>query len=268
MYTKNEILSALRAMEIRKGDTLMVHSSVKSVGKLEHRADDIIDALMEAVGEEGLLLTPCHTWAQMGANHNVFDPETEPSCVGALPDVFRKRPGVVRSLHPTHSVNAWGRDAAEYAAGEEKAVTPCPRNGCWGKLYDRRAKILLLGCGLNRNTFIHSVEEWADVPLRFTEQPVGFVIRTKEEDIPVQVYRHFNASCPHISENFVKLFHPFLDNGAMIKGKVGDAYCLLGDAVGMAEITLSLLKEDIQLLSDMRPVPKNWNYDGKITWSL
>ena len=119
MYNKEDLLRDLRAMGIQKGDTLMVHSSVRSVGPLENRADTIVDALMEAVGEDGLLLMPDHTWAQMGPNYTVFDPETEPSCVGVLPDVLRARENVYRSLHPTHSVVAWGRDAGEYVKGEE-----------------------------------------------------------------------------------------------------------------------------------------------------
>lgn len=260
MYTKDDLLRDLRALGIKKGDTLMVHSSVKSVGALENRADTIIDALMEAVGEEGLLLMPDHTWAQMGPNHTVFDPETEPSCVGVLPDVLRQRENVYRSLHPTHSVVAWGREAKEYIRGEENCKTPCAREGCWGRLYDRDAKILFLGCPLSKNTFIHGVEEMADVPLRFTEKPVSFSIVTHDErgTIPVEVYRHFNAKCPHISENYVKLREPFESVGAMIEGKVGDAHCYLGYAVGMAEVTLKLLRQDIQLLSDMRDLPENW----------
>lgn len=31
-------------------------------------------------------------------------PDTEEACVGLLTNLFRKRPGVVRSLHPTHSM--------------------------------------------------------------------------------------------------------------------------------------------------------------------
>lgn len=260
VYTKERLLVDLRGLGIQAGDTLMVHSSVKSVGETENRADTILDALIEAVGEEGLLLMPCHTWAQMGPQHPVFDPETEPSCVGILPDLLRRRQGVYRSLHPTHSVVAWGKDAQAYIAGEERCTTPCPRQGCWGRLYDRKAKVLFLGCPLSKNTFIHSVEEWADVPLRLTEQPVQFQIVTHDGrgTIPVAVYRHFNAKCPHISENFVKLREPFAFCGAMTEGKVGDAHCYLGDAVGMAQVTLALLRQDLQLLCDMRPLPENW----------
>lgn len=79
-----------------------------------------------------------------------------------------KRPGVACSWHPTHSVAALGRGAHEYVQGEEQWDTPCPRGGCWGKLYDLGAKILFVGRTLRSNTIIHEVEEWNGIPNRLT----------------------------------------------------------------------------------------------------
>lgn len=117
---------------------------------------------------DGLLVFPTHTWDRVGKKHPVYDSRSDPSCVGILSELFRQRPGVVRSLHPTHSVAALGKDAADYTAGEEHATTPLPRSGCWGKLLDRDATILFLGCSLRSNTFIHGVEEWAAIPDRIS----------------------------------------------------------------------------------------------------
>ena len=99
----------------------------------------------------------------------IFDPMTEPSCVGILTNLFMKRPGVFRSLHPTHSIAAFGKGAEDYIQGEEKVDTPCHRNGCWGKLYDLGAKILFVGCTLRSNTILHGVEEWNQIPMRLTD---------------------------------------------------------------------------------------------------
>ena len=104
-YTKEQLLQQLRDMGIKSTDNLLVHSSMKSLGPVQGGADTVLDALMEAV-PEGLLILPTHTWKQMCAEYSFFDPETEPVCVGILPELFRKRPGVVRSLHPTHSMAA------------------------------------------------------------------------------------------------------------------------------------------------------------------
>ena len=158
MYTKSDLLRDLAAMNIDPNGTLLVHSSVKAVGAVEGGAEAILDALCDYM-QNGLLILPTHTWRQMNETYTVFDSRTEPSCVGALTNLFMKRDGVVRSLHPTHSVAARGADAESYTAGEELTTTPCARNGCWGKLYDRRAQILFLGCSLKSNTYLHGVEE-------------------------------------------------------------------------------------------------------------
>ena len=76
---------------------------------------------------------------------------------------------MIRSLHPTHSVAALGKDAKVFTEGNEKFDTPCARGSSWGKLLDRQAKILLVGVDLKRNTFIHGIEEWMDIPGRLSE---------------------------------------------------------------------------------------------------
>ncbi len=142
-YTKEELKSCLQKMGLTGNEAIMVHSSMKSIGEVEGGADTVVDALMEYFAE-GLLMTPTHTWAQMSREYNVFDPATEKACVGIIPNVFMKREGVVRSLHPTHSIAAYGKDARQYIVGEENATSPCPPGGCWDRLKDINAKINLI----------------------------------------------------------------------------------------------------------------------------
>jgi len=151
MYSKEDLKRQIAAMGIQPWDTLLVHSSMKTIGPVEGGADTVLDAFCEYLAE-GLLVLPTHTWDRLSGEYSVFDVENEPSCVGLLTNLFRKRPGVLRSWHPTHSVAAFGRGAEEFIAGEEKFDTPCAREGCYGKLYDRRAKVLFLGVDLTRNT--------------------------------------------------------------------------------------------------------------------
>lgn len=129
MYTKQDLKNQLQEMGLQPTDAVMIHSSMKAIGEVEGGADTALDALMEYFAQ-GLLMMPAHTWAQMNAQYNVFDPAKEPACVGFLPNLFLKRPGVVRSLHPTHSMAAYGPAAADYVAGEENCTTPCAKDGC------------------------------------------------------------------------------------------------------------------------------------------
>jgi aminoglycoside 3-N-acetyltransferase len=104
---KTDLIHHLADMGIKQNDTLLIHSSMKSIGEVENGADEVLDACIEYM-EGGLLVFPTHTWAQMNETYNVFNPLTEPSCIGILTNLFLKRPGVVRSWHPTHSVAVLG----------------------------------------------------------------------------------------------------------------------------------------------------------------
>lgn len=251
MYTKQHLLEHLAALGVNQHGTLLVHSSMKAIGDVEGGADTVLDALCEYM-QNGLLILPTHTWRQMNETYTVFDSRTEPSCVGVLTNLFMKRDGVVRSLHPTHSVAALGDDAETYTAGEEFTRTPCPRDGCWGKLYDRKAQILFLGCSLKSNTYLHGVEEWIDTPNRLKATAQDFTVIDRDGvSYTVPQYRHHTEN-PVVdpSEHYDKMEPIFVMGGALTYGTFGDAKCIVGDAVKMADLTIPYLQRDPHLFDD------------------
>lgn len=258
MYTKNNLINDLKNMGLKPTDTIMVHSSMKAIGPVEGGADTVVDAFMEYF-KDGLFMTPTHTWAQMSAEYSLFDPKEEPACVGIIPNIFRQREGVVRSLHPTHSIAAYGPRAVVYIEGEDEITTPCQPGGCWSRLLDEDAKILMLGCTHIRNTFIHAVEEMLDVPERLTEKPVDFQIKMPDGSIKeVSVHRHYNRHTEHISEEYDKLMQAYYDCGAAKLVKFGDADCILCEARGLYEVTKKVLSHEINCLIDRKEIPKEW----------
>ena len=257
-YTKEQLVQQLRSMGIKATDSLLVHSSMKSVGEVQGGADTLIDALMEAVSE-GMLMMPAHTWKQMSTEYSLFDPQTEPVCVGIIPELFRKRPGVVRSLHPTHSMAVYGQGAEEYMKGEEERTTPCAPEGCWGRLKNVKAKILLIGVTHARNTYIHSIEESYDVPERFTDEPVRFQIKLPDDSVKnVDMYRHYNKKEAHISEMYDKMEAGYEQTGAAKKVRLGDAQCILCDAEKLYEVTGRILTKEVNCFIDRESIPKEW----------
>ena len=64
MFTKNDLLQQLRQMPIDEKGTIIVHSSMKSMGEVEGGASTVLDTFIEFM-EEGLLVFPTHTWATM-----------------------------------------------------------------------------------------------------------------------------------------------------------------------------------------------------------
>ena len=258
MYTKQDLIDSIIRIGVLPSDTLLVHSSMKAIGEVEGGADSVLDAFIEYMRDEGLLIFPTHTWDRIDEEYNVYNPMTEPSCVGLLTNLFRKRPGVIRSLHPTHSVAALGKDAEEFTSGEENVDTPCSRRGCYGKLYDRRAKILFIGCSLKKNTFIHGVEEWSNIPNRLMEKPRQLKIALPDGSIIDRPLHSHYFPDGDISYNYDKLLPPFLHYGVAKKGMIGDAESFLCDAVGMADITTGFLQRNPKLFDDGNPIPEEW----------
>jgi aminoglycoside 3-N-acetyltransferase len=247
-HTKDSLIADLKAAGIDSKGTLHVHSSVKSVGECENKGDTIIDAFIEYMSG-GLLTFPTHTWMEVGykveenPQNKIYDPQINASCVGVLTNLFLKREGVVRSLHPTHSVAALGEGAVDYIDGEELTRSPCSRGGCYGKLYDLRAQILFMGCDLTANTFIHSVEEWHDIPDRLTAEPQELFVRVNGGLILCPQHRH-SWSGGDISNNYGKIEGLLIENGAAAYCKIGDADCILCDAVKMADLVSELLQKN------------------------
>lgn len=257
-YTKEDLKQDLAKMGLKSKDALMVHSSMKSIGDVEGGADTVVDAFMEYFSE-GLFMTPTHTWAQMSAEYSVFDPKTEPACVGIIPNIFMHKEGVVRSLHPTHSIAAFGPTASEYIKGEENLTTPCEPGGCWDRLREVNAKILLVGVTHIRNTFIHAVEEVYDVPERLTAEPTAFQIKMPDGSMKkVNMYRHYNRVLEHISESFDKMEEGYYKTGVAKKVRLGDAECILCDANRLFEVTGAILKQEINCFIDREEIPEKW----------
>lgn len=257
MYTKQDIINHIREIGIDTNDTLLIHSSMKAIGEVEGGADTVLDAFLEYL-QDGLLIFPTHTWDRINDDYRIFHVATEPSCVGLLTNLFLKRPGVLRSWHPTHSVAAYGKDAADYIAGEEQSDSPCPRSGCWGKLYDRKAKILFLGCSPKRNTYLHGVEEWNQIEHRLTDFYHPYQIITPEGRLIDRPMRGHQSPIGDVSKNYDKMMIPFLHHGIAKEGLIGDAKCYLCDAVGMAELTSSYLQRDPDLFLTGDPIPEEW----------
>ncbi|WP_449536291.1 AAC(3) family N-acetyltransferase [Ferdinandcohnia sp. Marseille-Q9671] len=245
MYTKQDLLDHLEQLGIERNGTLLVHSSMKSIGQVEGGADTVLDALSEYM-KDGLLVFPTHTWSYIKAENPKFYVEESPSCVGLLTELFRKRPGVVRSWHPTHSVAALGNGAQEFVAGNEKFNTPCARESSWGKLLDRKASILLIGVDLRRCTYIHGVEEWLDIPGRLTDSHEQlYTVLPDGTEISVPQRRHIG----HTSEKYERVEEAFLDQDAMFKGSFGDAEVRVCDTVKMTDLLYHILEEDPEMFS-------------------
>ena len=154
MITKAALLEDLGRAGIDPHGMLLCHFSMKKIGPVENGADTVLDALMEYM-KNGLLIVPCHTWSNVDDENPVFDVRETKPCVGLLPDLFRRREGVVRTLHPTHSLCVYGPRAQAFAEGQERFDTPCAPGSCYGELLRQNAQVMMVGVTFACNTSVH-----------------------------------------------------------------------------------------------------------------
>jgi len=254
MLTRSDIHSFLRENGIKPSDTVLTHTSMKALGEVEGGCDGLIDAFTSYLSD-GLFIVPTHTWANVGKGNPVFDVKATVPCIGALPTVAAFRKDGARSLHPTHSVAAFGKRAAQFVMGEEKAFSPASPGGVWARLYDEDAKILLLGVGLNRNTFIHAVDEMLDLPGRL-EAPIDLtVIGYEGERYSLSFQKHGNTG----SENFENYRAPFEHLRVMTNAVLGNAKVGIVSAKKAAEVVKILWERaDYDLCAERREIPREY----------
>ncbi|KAA0965606.1 AAC(3) family N-acetyltransferase [Sporosarcina sp. ANT_H38] len=251
MHTTDSLIQQLEEMGIDRNGTVIVHSSMKSIGDVEDGADTVLDAL-SAFMAKGLLVFPTHTWQYINKDNPKFYVESSPSHIGILTEKFRKRPKVIRSLHPTHSVAALGEDALTFTADNENFDTPCARESSWGKLLDREAKILLIGVDLRRNTFIHGVEEWLGIPNRVTDAYEQlFTVLSNGMEISVPSRRHYGLDW---SAHYWKVEGILAKKGTIQYGEFGDATVLVCDTVKLTRYITEMLTINPELFSDNEPL--------------
>lgn len=173
--SRAELVAGLARLGIAKGDAVFVHSSLKGLGHVEGGAATLVQALQEAVGPLGTLVVPTYympggtTRATCRLPDYVFDVRRHGTNIGRLPKAFLDTPGIHRSVHPTHSVSAWGRYAAYLTEAHHLAPSIFGEGSPWQRFVGlQKAKVLGLGISMGPVPFYHVLEDamGADFPVR------------------------------------------------------------------------------------------------------
>lgn len=235
MFTRNDIYAQLRALGVRPSDAILMHTSMKAIGDVEGGAEGFLSFMIDYFAEDGLLLIPTHTWKNLeDLSRPTLDMNSDRTCIGLLPSLAAAHPAASRSLHPTHSMAAFGKRAEDYIAGEIMIDTSTSPRGCYGRLYEAGGKILLCGVGHNRNTYLHSCEERLGVPNRLSREPKPATIRLRSGDVVNRpIYCHEARGCPDVSAHYPKYEPAFRAANAVRDGFIGGAAAQLCDCVLM-----------------------------------
>lgn len=179
---KDDIIRALKKVGVCLGQTIMVHTSLSSLGFVCGGAQVIIEALLECVGEEGTIMMPTQSWKNLDPEAGVhweepeqwwqiirdnwpaYDKEITPTnTMGAVAEMFRGWPGTLRSDHPARSVSAYGK-YAQYLIQNHDLANIFGDGSPIGKLYELDGYVLLIGVGYDKNTSLHLADARAEYP--------------------------------------------------------------------------------------------------------
>ena len=182
LVLKKDIIEALQKVGVRQGQSIMVHTSLSSLGFVCGGAQPVIEALLECVGEEGTIMMPTQSWKNLDPTAGVhweepkewwqtirdnwpaYDKRIPPTnTMGAVAEMFRQWPGTLRSDHPARSVAAWGKNA-QYFTEKHDLSNIFGEGSPVGKLYEVDGYVLLLGVGYDKNTSLHLADVRAEYP--------------------------------------------------------------------------------------------------------
>lgn len=246
VLTRDTLLANLRELGVRSGDIVLVHSSLSRLGHVDGGPDAVIDALLASVDPGGTILMPAFpmigdtlAYAQTDP---LFDPHQTPSAMGSITDRFWQRPGVLRSLHPTHSVAAYGPQAEYLVRDHEQRPNPFGQATPFHKLIEMDGRVLQLACPFWAISSFHVVEAvFTDFPGHVFLTDL-FPMRYRDLDgvehaIPVQIHDPaVFATGPHVRQDTeARIYEDCLQRGIVRTGTVGLATVHLLEARGLEE---------------------------------
>jgi aminoglycoside 3-N-acetyltransferase len=225
------VTSQLRALGVRPGGILLVHTSFRAARPVEGGPLGLIAALRAALEPAGTLVMPTMT-----AGDAVFDPATTPSDgMGITAELFWRQPGVLRSTHPGGSFAAAGPLAAHICAPQPLEPPHGPESPP-GRVHELDGQVLLLGVTHSENTTLHVAESLARVPYS-VRHPCRVAIDGRPTTILI-------AESDHCCRGFRRMDRWLGQRGLQREGRVGRATAKLADARDLVSVARDELADD------------------------
>ena len=239
----------LASIGVTPGMTLLVHSSLSSIGWVVGGAPAVVRAFLHVLGDRGTLVMPASTphcadpatwssprvpepWlAEVREHLPIFDPRTTPTSRGAICEAFRTWPDTLRSDHPVESICARGVGASTITGEHPLAFSEGP-GGPFEKLYDLDCRVLLLGVGFNRCTALHFAESLLD---RRRVKTLRFPMLENGQRVWKEVPNVGDDNDTH----FPTIGHEFTSGGGVRQGTIGDARSMLFPMRGLVDFAVS-----------------------------
>jgi aminoglycoside 3-N-acetyltransferase len=249
-YGTEELGNVFRRLGVGAGDTILLHSSFSSFNGYEGTPQAIIQCLLGILGDTGNLLMVsmpygCSSYEYL-EKQPVFDVRKTPSKMGILSEIFRRKRRVCRSLHPTHPVLAYGKDAAWIVEGHERCLYPCGKDTPFDKFRSLGGKVLFFDTPFRAFTFLHYIEDdiKEQLPFRlYHDRPqTGKVIDYQGREFMVDTYTFGDVAVK--TRNPDILGRSLEKRGLIRKEKIGNTRVMVVKAADALQRTREMLQEN------------------------
>ena len=240
---KADLSESLRKIGIKAGDQLLVHSSFKSL-EFEGTPIEVCRCLMDVVTDRGLLMMTTHSYNFINRKDiSAYNKDETQSQTGIIPETFRQMDGVLRSLHPTHSIAAWGKDAQKYILGHEK-FEALGEGTTLFRFARTGGKILMIGCDLEACTMVHEAEWEAQVPYLDINYDPDWGREALYYDDEGELIRVHYENIPGCSHGFVKSQPGLIDTGCLEEISLNQEVSYLANANCLLNYLVNRLIEE------------------------
>lgn len=164
---RRDIADGFRRLGLKEGDTVLVHTAMRTIGRIEGGADTVVDCMLDILGDRGTLVVPTFTFAHEGEERPIVDPAADPSEMGAITEAARCRPHALRSTAYRHSFAAIGR-RAEVITQVDPSLSAFDPRAAFGVMLALGTQVVMLGLTYASSTSHHFAEYLCEVPYRHT----------------------------------------------------------------------------------------------------
>jgi aminoglycoside 3-N-acetyltransferase len=248
----------LQEAAVPRDGVLFLHSAFRKLASRGLSADPFIAALLDEM-RDGTLVMPTMSWRIVTPANPIFDELATPSHVGILTELYRRHYASHRSLHPTHSVAALGRQAEWLTSGHHlgDVLTPCSLTSPYGRAGQGEAHIILLGVGLERCTAIHHAEEMIapEFYLEPADRAQRYECRSRHGiAYPVRLRRH-----RRLARDFPQFEAPLAAKDKLRSGTlVGTPWIAVAQRDLLAEVTIALERDQRAIVTSPAGDPAEW----------
>ncbi len=243
--SSGELAGAFRGFGVESGDTVLVHSSYKSLGSVIGGPSAVVDALAHALGPEGTLIMPTFNFGF--CEGEPFDARNTPSHMGVLTELVRNDPSSKRIEHPIYSFAVLGAKADEAASISDPSSYGA--DSLFGHLCRWDGKIMIIGLSYNDSmTFFHHVEELHGVDYRYLKSFSGKVTNVSGESFERTVTMYVRDLDRGVVTAVDAMGELLANKGTIKSTRVGEATVRLMNAQETFEATVEAMQKEPRLL--------------------